>query len=266
MLEVMVDLSNLAASTEAKAVIFISEGFGAALKELLETRHLYQKTTIKDIDAFWKDLKDAFPIKPYQENILKLCAQLENSRFYPSTNLMETVERTGGSEVHPTLILKNVKMFCSRCQGREAFSPIWSQDLANELSKPIVSRYGSRPDSQISNRVQFLYLAYQCQHCKQEIISIIVKRDGWQLALHGRSPMENIEVPSFIPKPEQWLFRDTLVAMHGGKILAALFYLRTFIEQFARRLTGTAGKETGDVIMESTMPLCRLVREISCHH
>jgi hypothetical protein len=45
--------------------------------------------------------------------------------------------------------------------------------------------------------------------------------------------------------------------MHGGKILAALFYLRTFIEQFARRVTGTTGKETGDVIMErysATLP------------
>src|SRR5258708_37986115 len=29
-----------------------------------------------------------------------------------------------------------------------------------------------------------------------------------------------------------------------------LFYLRTFIEQFARRITGTQGKETGDVIMD----------------
>ncbi len=45
--------------------------------------------------------------------------------------------------------------------------------------------------------------------------------------------------------------------MHGGKTLAALFYLRTFIEQFARRITGTQGKETGDVIMDkysATLP------------
>jgi hypothetical protein len=33
-------------------------------------------------------------------------------------------------------------------------------------------------------------------------------------------------------------------------LLAALFYLRTFIEQFARRVTGTAGKSTGDELFD----------------
>src|SRR4029077_1956592 len=92
--------------------------------------------------------------------------------------------------------------------------------------------------------------SYVCQHCKSGVVSVIVKRSAWSLALHGRSPMEQIELPNFIPKPEQQLYRDVLIAMHGGKVLAALFYLRTFIEQFARRVTGITGKETGEVIME----------------
>jgi hypothetical protein len=55
---------------------------------------------------------------------------------------------------------------------------------------------------------------------------------------------------SLIPKPAQKWFRDALIARNSGKILAAEFYLRTFIEQFARRQTGhLADKLTGHVIM-----------------
>jgi hypothetical protein len=61
-----------------------------------------------------------------------------------------------------------------------------------------------------------------------------------------------------LPKSEKKFFRDALIAYHGGKTLAALFYLRTFLEQFARRVTGISGRETGESIMESyaaTIPL-----------
>jgi hypothetical protein len=62
--------------------------------------------------------------------------------------------------------------------------------------------------------------------------------------------MEQVEVPKYIPKEERLLFRDALIAAHGGKILAALFYLRVFIEQFARRVTGETGRRYGDELME----------------
>jgi hypothetical protein len=59
-----------------------------------------------------------------------------------------------------------------------------------------------------------------------------------------------LSYPPFIPKAEQQLYRDVLIAMHGGKVLATLFYLRTFIEQFAHRMTGITDKETGNVVMD----------------
>ena len=63
--------------------------------------------------------------------------------------------------------------------------------------------------------------------------------------------MEKLEIPDYIPKAEKKLFRDALIAHHAGKTLAGLFYLRTFIEQFARRLTGHLNdKITGEVIMK----------------
>jgi hypothetical protein len=64
--------------------------------------------------------------------------------------------------------------------------------------------------------------------------------------------MEHIEIPAHIPKVEAKFFRDALIAMNAGKPLAGLFYLRTFIEQFARRQTGKlTERATGDEIMDA---------------
>ena len=72
--------------------------------------------------------------------------------------------------------------------------------------------------------------------------------------------MEEIQLPSFVPKPERHLYRDAVIAFNAGKTLAALFYLRSFIEQFARRIIGEGGKRTGDEIMEDygkTLPVAQ---------
>ena len=63
--------------------------------------------------------------------------------------------------------------------------------------------------------------------------------------------MENIDVPIFIPKVERVWYRDAVIGANAGKPLAALFYLRIFIEQFARRMTGLHGKHTGDEIFSA---------------
>jgi hypothetical protein len=63
--------------------------------------------------------------------------------------------------------------------------------------------------------------------------------------------MEHIDVSKSIPKTEEHLYRDALIAFGTGKHLAAIFYLRSFIEQFARRLSGITGKSTGDKIMDA---------------
>jgi hypothetical protein len=47
------------------------------------------------------------------------------------------------------------------------------------------------------------------------------------------------------------MYGDGLIAQQSGKVLAGLFYLRTFIEQFARRQTELWGRSTGDEIMKA---------------
>ena len=126
--------------------------------------------------------------------------------------------------------------------------PAWFVDFANEYGK---QREHRSADFSLPAGFQLLWLVYQCQSCKGEPEGFLVRRAGWDFHLHGRSPIEGIEVPPYIPKAEYNLFRDSLVAFNSGKVLAALFYLRSFIEQFARRVTGKAGKVTGDEIMNA---------------
>ena len=63
--------------------------------------------------------------------------------------------------------------------------------------------------------------------------------------------MEKIVLPNFIPAKESELYGDALLANHTGKQLAAVFYMRAFIEQFARRQTGISGVATGEEIMDA---------------
>ena len=86
----------------------------------------------------------------------------------------------------------------------------------------------------------------------------MVRRSGWDLILEGRSPMERVPVESFIPKEERDFFRDAVIARNSGKALAGLFYLRTFVEQFARRKVKPSGRLSGDELMSAyadTIPL-----------
>ncbi len=92
-------------------------------------------------------------------------------------------------------------------------------------------------------------LTFRCQSCTPEQsqpVTFLVHREGLKLRLVGRSRLERIEVPRFIPKEEADFFREVEIAQKAGKGLAAIFYLRVFIEQHMRRVAGTKGQATGD--------------------
>ena len=161
----------------------------------------------------------------------------------------------GGNSLQLYLPAKNVKLFCVKCDAREAFRPIWFSDLTSQLRSKLKTQRTLGAESfkiQFPNNFQLLALVFLCQRCEFLPTAFIVKRTGLDLFLEGRSPIEHVELPSFIPKEEHKWFRDGVIAFQTGKILAALFYLRTFIEQFARRKTNTLGeKKTGDEIMSA---------------
>jgi hypothetical protein len=62
--------------------------------------------------------------------------------------------------------------------------------------------------------------------------------------LSGRAPIEHVLVPNVIPKNAAGFFKDALIAYQSGQTLAALFLLRTLIEQWLK-LEGYEGENLG---------------------
>ena len=231
--------------SEAQSLSILSISMDATqqLKELLETKHLYQHSVIDD--AVLAALEPR--ITPSREEFVdwarKLCADLTFSLAD------EQLYTPVASRPVLTLVVLSIKIFCPECDSAEAFNPVWFTDV-NEGLKSVAKAEKSRLAYRTGDTQTFL-LVYQCQRCRGIPQSFLVKREGWKLYLHGRSPMEHIEIPKYIPKAESRLYRDALIAHNTGKHLAALFYLRSFIEQFARRVAGISGKATGDSIMDA---------------
>lgn len=65
----------------------------------------------------------------------------------------------------------------------------------------------------------------------------MVRREGMKLRLVGRDPLEVLPVPKVLPKGQGKFYGDAQIAYHAGQTLAAIFLLRTFVEQFWRSLT-----------------------------
>lgn len=205
------------------------------LKILLEEKHLYQKVTVeaeriasaigKNVTGSKNDWQRmahsvlADPVIPGQSNA-------------PSVQITFPVAR----------------LFCSPCDERTVFKPIWYKDTTIEtwsiLKQTASPKFGAREG-------QLFVVAYQCQHCQAIPEGFLIRKEGWRFSLDGRSPMEEVQVPAYIPKKEKNLYRDALISRFAGKYLASVFYLRSFVEQFARRQTQLSGRENGDEIMEA---------------
>jgi hypothetical protein len=237
----------------SRAIEIASDHASAQLKLLLETKHLYPRLSIDPTSKLLPVLAEFDPaVRTSVEEFVK--DVLPGEQFLASAGRLSAVSKTSTEppEEMLCLLIGNVKLLCSSCGERELFSPVWYRDLHNELRKPVSAPIMPMRKSSGGVIDQLFLLEYQCQRCKGALEAFLVRRRGWYLTLEGRSPMEGIETPKHIPKKERTLFSEAVVAMNAGKTLAALFYLRTFIEQFARRQTGMMNtRADGDEIMDA---------------
>lgn len=146
----------------------------------------------------------------------------------------------------PDLPLQPAEIVCHSCRRRTAHVPItWSNDTDSASARRMILRTPPKRPTQVFT------LNYQCQACHSLPTVFLVARDGDRLRLEGRSPLELVEVAKHIPDREAPYFRDAILAHASGRTLAALFYLRTTIEQFARRIVNSDERATGDELMEA---------------
>jgi hypothetical protein len=223
----------------------VSQAATRQLKLLLEEKHMYQKVAI-GFDECAETIEREVLISAWKKEFAERTRMLKTGggRFSLLNKMPSYGDIHEGKVLGPVLVPENIKMFCEKCDRREAFAPIWYKDITDDL------RRATEPPAMPYN-FQMLCLIFHCQSCKGTPETVLVRQEEWQLFLHGRSPIEHIEIPPYIPKIGRHWFRDAVIALHGGKTLAAIFYLRTFIEQFARRQTGISGKKTGADIMSS---------------
>ncbi|MEP7355203.1 MAG: hypothetical protein ABI824_18385 [Acidobacteriota bacterium] len=209
---------------------------------LLEERHLYQQVSIDVEGSIAEWVAKAKPM-----GLVSGDPGLDRPHF--SLSDKQLFQQGPGGALRSavlTLIIENPKLFCTPCDEREVFRPVWYHDVLQ------TRRSNLEPDADYeSTGVQLFCLTFQCQRCLGTPEAFMVKRDRWKLGLHGRSPMEFVEVPNYIPREDRDYFRDAIVAIHGGKTLAGLFYLRVFMERFTRRVIGETGRCSGDELMEA---------------
>jgi hypothetical protein len=233
-------------STQA-FIVLLSVKASEELKNLLQNKHLYQHVKINAPEILKQqiDSEKQQNLKTYLEDWGT--KELPTMRFVLADRQLSLAPRGASTpSAVLTLVPPNASLFCGKCGRREAFAPIWYSDAANEINK--VNLHGSKQIN-LPNDFQLFFLVYQCQRCFGTPEGFLVRRTGWNLSLQGRSPIELIETPAYIPNSELHHYRNAVLAFNSGKVLAALFYLRTFIEQFARRVTGRTGRATGEEIL-----------------
>jgi hypothetical protein len=227
----------------------VNQSLKEQFKLLLEEKHLYQSVDAVDFSQIYDTLSKMILMDRDKYDFQQFANGLHYEPITPSEQQLFIALPGSGNRKYPKLILLllNVKLYCSNCKTRETFSPTWQVDATNE----IIQRHSGEHRIALHPRsFQLFTFVYQCETCRSVPVSFLVARKGWKLTIAGRSPFEEVDVPKFIPKSERWLFSEAIVATQTGNTLAGLFYLRSFIEQFARRQTGIKGKQTGETILD----------------
>jgi hypothetical protein len=235
-------------SEEAKVslTLTLNKLLAEGLKSLLENKHLYQSSEPIPFNELYSELYKQIEHLPNSPNFTTHARELLRISFPPSEIEFTFLDSANRRKPLPTLLVQNIKLFCTRCKESETFSPTWYIDASTEIA----SRHSREARVAAAPMGYSLYvLAYQCERCKALPVLFIVKRHEWRLTIEGRSPIEAVEVPAYIPKPETWLLRSAIVAYQSAHTLGGLFYLRAFVEQFARRQTGIKDKKPGEEIL-----------------
>jgi hypothetical protein len=216
-----------------------------ALRDLLENKHLYQSVTVSCVSL------DNFKAKMVAEAMLEALTAIGPVHFDPKRRTEEeydaSVRKALGAEWLPlespdlaqlaqpqsaikpiTFRLPTVHTFCTRCKKLWPFNPNPQQGFSTIL-----------PQSMFFlpiQKWQVFVFAYQCQSCKGEPLVFEVRRQREKLTLCGRSIIESVPVPKVLPTSVANFYADAKIAHNSGQTLAGLFLLRTFIEQFWRKL------------------------------
>ena len=178
-----------------------------ALSGLLNGMHLYQHTDV-NFDDLLSDLG---------ERDKEATRRMIDSEWAVKDGL----DLTDRSKVSLSFGIPLLKAHCSACKQVYPFNPEGS-----------TGRFTFAPTYQV------FVLGFQCQGCKRKRVVFMVTRAGDRLVLSGRSEIENMPVPDYIPNGQRRYYSGAVLAFNCNQVLPALFLLRTLIEQHMRAALG----------------------------
>lgn len=218
----------------------ISTQVSETLKSLLSNKHLYQNEKV-DQSIIKKQILNDFgtirpelpppansgslfinPSKPTserKEDYLKKSLKVILTRWNPMVQGFDIETETSPRPDSDWIFfeLPVPKIFCEKCNEKYPFTPVI------ELS--------SYKTSVKSGSIQHYFLAYKCNYCDSDPVRFLIKRDSMKLTLAGRDPIEQVQIPSYIPKSISKYYSDSVLAYQSGQTLAGIFLLRVMIEQ-----------------------------------
>ncbi len=137
------------------------------------------------------------------------------------------------------LFPQTLSLYCSECKSVQAFNFIDASTLI---------------DSDIYNltdpNIQVFSISYQCQMCKNKPEVFLIRRNNLKISIDGRSPIQSVEVDKDLPKNQREYIRKAKVAYNSGETLAALFFQRTFLEQYVREITNDRETRELELVFE----------------
>lgn len=214
-----------------------------ALRDLLSRRHLYQSVRV-DIDPTIAFVQSSAPIG-MREAII--------ASFRDSANGAWEVNDPAGSRFFPgrhpddyvppiQLNAPDVKLYCPVCERKEPFGVCSAESFLGR------SRRIDESPTANDKCTQVFVLSYRCQSCKSVPEVFLIRRHGLKLTLCGRAPIETVETPPCLPKNTSRFFSDATVAYNSGQVLAGLFLLRTFIEQWTSRIINRSDLKADEML------------------
>ena len=200
----------------------------AALKRLLETKHLYQSETV-DVSFIEQQLRAED--QQTAAALRGVLHPLRDGRWIPWEREVRRAAFARETDAFARMLwfyTPTIKTFCEKCTRIEAFNPLLIEDLLEKSGDDVFAERG----------IQIFALTLLCQSCKSIPEAFLVRRNRLKLTLSGRSPIEHVTVPADIPKNQRIYYSGAMVAYQSGQVLAGLFLLRTLIEQFVRERFG----------------------------
>lgn len=217
--------------TAALAVNALQDNVAAqiqsAVKALLESKHLYQSISLDPAKTAKAELS-LIPQGAESAAFQRFVSEIDKWPWlvqYPGDVLQQltSFDRDANKFVWTT---PDIKTYCGRCERIEPYNCTARHMLVPAFSGSNILDSG--------RAVQVFALQYTCQSCKAVPEVFLVRRTGNRLTLSGRTPMESVQVAAVIPKHVASFISDAVVAYQAGQVLAGLFLLRTFCEQWCR--------------------------------